>query len=762
MQLVPIGTVGEIYIGGVGVSPGYINRPDLNLTKFPKNPFTGKGTLYATGDFGRWLPNGEVECLGRMDNQVKLRGFRIELDEIDYYISQFPSIQANVTVVSKNNDDKVIVSYFVPQAYANQTKSTDIDQRCYHSNTCLISDLRGFLKEQLPNYSIPSVFIPLSELPLSTNGKVDKTALPCHKAALKSMISQQVDPVSGGIYSPTQNTLNNIWQQTLGLDSMIPLHTNFFDLGGHSILATRLGIQVRKSFGIDIPISLVFRQPTIYSMAAAVDQFNQAASNITTNILSINNAVARTVSSKHPPLNHNNVPFVFSERIRTGEAPIFFLTGATGFLGAFILAHLLIRFPTATVLCVVRAQSPEHAFNRIKSSSINHLLWQSQWNIIASETDSQLGCKIGYGSRQVRVVVGDLSQPRLGITTAEWQSLARDVDAIIHNGALVHWMYPYSKFRSPNVLGTLAAIDLATTDYVKPLHFISSLSVFNSSHYIELSSETQSSINSGILESDGLEGSRHGLPSGYDQSKWVADKLILEARARGYPFTIIRPGFVVGSSTTGVINTDDFQWRLVKGCIQLGKAPVLDNEINMCPVDYIAELVAEVVAQPEALDLGIFHIESPTRFSYSDMFGQLRLYGYKVDSIPYTLWCNHLKEATDKSIENALYSVLQFAQGDMPKDTRLPILDTSHTQALCQIGGMSCPPISSLIGLYLAYMVKVGFLTPPTLSILPDARASCQEVTTETPPNSHMTVTRQALPQLPMEVSVMINRNNRI
>ncbi|RKP35182.1 male sterility protein-domain-containing protein, partial [Dimargaris cristalligena] len=758
-----IGTVGEIYIGGIGVSPGYINRPDLNQAKFPKNPFTGKGTLYATGDFGRWLPNGEVEYLGRMDNQVKIRGFRIELDEIDYYIAQFPSIQANVTVVRKDdNDDKIIVSYIVPQANVNQTKSTDIDQRHYHRNTCLISDLRGLLKKQLPSYSIPSVFVPLPELPLSTNGKVDKAALPYYKDALKSMISQQytsvsrdntsvsaaTDPLSE--YSPTQNTLNNIWQQTLGLDSMIPLHTNFFELGGHSILATRLGIQVRKRFGIDIPVSLVFQHPTVYSMAAAVDQFAQATSNIVSKPSAIDNTVTRPVSSEHPPVqsspdpsteysndfatlidqlppplstiqfNNSDTPFVFPVRIRSGEAPIFFLTGATGFLGAFILAHLLMHFPTATVICLVRAQSPEHAFDRIKSSCINSLLWQTQWDITTSETSTYPDCKIGYGSQRVRVVVGDLAQPRLGISLAEWQSLARGVDAIIHNGALVYWMYPYSKFRSSNVLGTLATIELATSDHVKPLHFVSSISVFNSSHYIQLTRPedivlAQAKIGTGVLESDDLEGSRYDLPSGYDQSKWVADKLILEARARGYPCTIIRPGFVVGSSKTGVINSDDFQWRLVKGCIQLGKAPVLDNAINMCPVDYIAEFVVQVVAQPQALDQGTFHIESPSRFSYNDMFDQLRLYGFSIVSIPYSLWCVYIKEATDKSTDNALYPVLQFTQDDMPKNTRLPILDTSHTQVICHTGGIDCPPISSLIGLYLAYMVKVGFITPPTL-----------------------------------------------
>ncbi|RKP36149.1 male sterility protein-domain-containing protein, partial [Dimargaris cristalligena] len=672
LHLVPIGAVGKIYIGGIGVSRGYITQPNLNAEKFFDNPFTGQGKLYYTGDLGRWLPTGQVDCLGRIDNQIKIRGFRVELDEIDSNILHYPQIRACVTVLQKNNSsDDILVSYIVPefigpfQVPGNMVSGIPViisDDMCLGGDFVgLGSKIKEHLKQVLPRYSVPSIFILLTHLPMNSNQKVDKSALPWHQEVL---ITKKLGPdglVTGdngtatdepnliANYSPTQASLCKIWQQVLGEDSVIPLHSNFFNLGGHSILATRMTIQVQNIFGASIPHNLVFRQPTIYGMALEIDHTLDLNfdNHPTTYSMDFDDLVHQL-----PPLlkdHSDNWLTIFPDEAWPGDAPVFFLTGATGFLGTFILATLLSHYPSATVHCLVRAQSSKQAFERIKTSCMGRLVWQS--------------------NQQVRAIVGDLAQPHLGIAEAEWVSLTRVVDVIIHNGALVHWMYPYEKFRGPNVLGTLAALELATTHHIKSLHYISTLSVFTKDNL------TQSILDTGIPESDDLERSRFNISAGYDQSKWVADKLIQEAHIRGYPCTIIRPGFIVGASESGVVNTDDFLWRLVKGSIQLGKAPIMDCTVNMCPVDYVAEILVRIVSEPKALTTGTFHVNAPAPFSYNDVFDQLRVYGFTLEIIDYPIWCKHLKAAAQKPDDNALYSLLMFVLDNLPEMMNFPTIN---------------------------------------------------------------------------------------
>ncbi|RKP38147.1 male sterility protein-domain-containing protein, partial [Dimargaris cristalligena] len=669
-----IGAVGEIYIGGIGVSQGYINRSDLNPVKFIKNIFTGQGRLYRTGDLGRWLPDGQIQCLGRTDNQIKIRGFRVELDEIDSTILHHPQIRTSATILSHaTNGDQVLVSYIVPKFTGPSNYTTressgkpliiGEDEGPDNYLYSLVSEVRESLNNTLPSYSIPSCFVPLTHLPVNANGKIDKLSLPCHKAFQSSEKYRPYAPTMRDIssisdvsnhlvnYSPTQISLNKIWQHILDLDSATPLHSNFFSMGGHSILATRLAIQVQKVFGANIPHSLVFREPTIYGMANEIDRLMLAGTTNTVNIPPAEK-IAQIVSSQKAysaDLNTNSTPDL--NLVRSGGAPTFFLTGATGFLGTFILTNLLSHFPSATVYCLARAQDPNRAFDRIKTSCINRLVWQSH--------------------QQIRAIVGDLAQPHLGITEVEWKSLAEIVDVVIHNGAQIHWMHPYEKLRGPNVLGTLEALKLATTHHIKPFHFISTLSVFTNDYPTHLTKSNKE----GYSTDNTFPGSRLSIPAGYDQTKWVADKLILEAQSRGYPCTIVRPGFIVGASQSGVVNTDDFLWRFVKGCIQLGKAPTMDSAMAMCPVDYAAEVIVQVAINPDALAVGTFHIDMATRFSYNNIFDHIRMLGFTLDAVAYTNWCNYLKAAVKRPVDNALYPLLLFVLDSLPEMMDFPAID---------------------------------------------------------------------------------------
>ena len=250
MQPVPIGVQGELHIGGAGLALGYLNRPQLNAEKFIPNPFDkAKGSkLYKTGDLARYLPDGNIEYLGRIDNQVKIRGFRIELGEIEALLSQREDVQSSCVIAREDvPGNKIIVAYIVllPQM------------------TATISELRQFLKDQLPKYMIPNAFVILELLPLTPNGKIDRRALPAPEYG-SELSDKYVAPRNF-----IEETLATIWAQFLGVKK-VGIHDNFFELGGDSILSISI-IARAKQAGLELTVKQLFAHQTIAELAAVTE-----------------------------------------------------------------------------------------------------------------------------------------------------------------------------------------------------------------------------------------------------------------------------------------------------------------------------------------------------------------------------------------------------------------------------------------------------------------------------------------------------------
>jgi amino acid adenylation domain-containing protein len=246
---VPVGVPGELYLGGVGLAQGYLNRPDLSVSKFISNPFDGGSTkLYRTGDEVRYLKGGELEYIGRLDSQIKIRGFRVELGEIEAALQKLPAVRNAVVVVRKlQAGDQQIIAYIVAER--------DIKSDA----------LREALRLWLPDYMVPSAFVILDSLPLTPNGKVDRDALP----------SPDFDGLrTTGPVPPTtveEKQLVEIWKNLLPVKE-IGIQDSFFDLGGHSMLATQFIEAVRENIGVSIPVSALFRAPTIQAFARLLHQ----------------------------------------------------------------------------------------------------------------------------------------------------------------------------------------------------------------------------------------------------------------------------------------------------------------------------------------------------------------------------------------------------------------------------------------------------------------------------------------------------------
>ncbi|MBW4429031.1 MAG: amino acid adenylation domain-containing protein [Nostoc desertorum CM1-VF14] len=250
LQPVPIGTPGEIYIGGDGLARGYLNRPELNKERFIPSPFDN-AKLYKTGDLARYLPDRNIEFVGRVDNQVKIRGFRIELGEVEALLSQHPDIRQAVAIVREDiPGDKRLVAYIVP-----------------HQKSAANSiSFKRFLEEKLPSYMIPAALMILDSLPLTPNGKVDRRNLPAPARTRSDLEEIFVAP-----RNPIEEKLAGIWTQLLGLD-VIGVNDNFFHLGGHSLIATQMLARVRDVFSVELFFPQIFTHPTIAALTQLIAQ----------------------------------------------------------------------------------------------------------------------------------------------------------------------------------------------------------------------------------------------------------------------------------------------------------------------------------------------------------------------------------------------------------------------------------------------------------------------------------------------------------
>jgi amino acid adenylation domain-containing protein len=253
LRALPVGVRGELCVGGVGVGRGYLREPARTAEVFVPDLFSEEGSsrLYRTGDLACWRADGTVQFLGRIDYQVKIRGYRIELGEIDAALEEHESVEeALVTVREDTPGNKRLVAYLVP---ALQTAP-------------VISELRGYLKEKLPEYMVPSAFVILDEMPLTPNGKIDRRALPSPGTARPESERSFVAP-----RNPTEETLARILLQILNLQQ-VGVHDDFFELGGHSLLATQVISRLREAFHVELPLREIFEHPTIAELAQVISR----------------------------------------------------------------------------------------------------------------------------------------------------------------------------------------------------------------------------------------------------------------------------------------------------------------------------------------------------------------------------------------------------------------------------------------------------------------------------------------------------------
>ncbi|WP_366511397.1 thioester reductase domain-containing protein, partial [Moorena sp. SIO4A1] len=418
----------------------------------------------------------------------------------------------------------------------------------------------------------------------------------------------------------------------------------------------------------------LFESPTVAGVAQAIEKRHDSTQ-VTNQVRDLRAEVI--LDSK---IQNQSVAFEYIT-----EPKNIFLTGSTGFLGVYLLSELLEQ-TQGDIYCLVRATSSEQGKQRLQRALESYSLW--------NETKSS----------RIIPVIGELSAPLFGLDEPQFNHLASQVDVIYHNGAWVNFVYSYSILKPANVLGTHEVLRLASQAKIKPVHFISTISVFFSSAY---------SDKEVIFESDSLDYSPDN-DDGYSESKWVAEKLVMEARDRNLPVCIYRPGRITGHSQTGFCNTEDLFSRMVKGCIQLGAVPNLEGVFSdIVPVDYVSKAIVNISQQKESLGKA-FHMVNPNDIYVNEAFNMLCSWGYPIEKMDYEKWRTKLICQAENSNKNALYPLLPLFSEEFPVNAKMPRYDCKHTIHGLADTDIVCPSIDSkLLNTYYSYFQSSGFLNAP-------------------------------------------------
>ena len=688
---VAAGTAGEICIGGPPVARGYLGRPALTAERFVPDPSGAPGSrMYRTGDLGRWLKGGDLEVAGRMDRQLKVRGFRVEPGEIESVLSGHPDIdQVSVVASTRSSGDTRLVAYYTPSAGATPRAGT------HHPPA---ATFRSYLLDRLPGYMIPAAFIARHRLPTSPErDRAPARQSPPDRPAPHPTLPRQRAPRPGERLTPTQAGLAALWTRLLHREH-IGLDDDFFALGGNSLLAAEMLAGTQASFRIPAdsvrPLTrCLLRDPTLRGFAAAVRDARSGGLGGDGDQQEIDFAgeAALDVSIRRDGARSRPRPDWRSPRE-------ILLTGATGFLGAHLLRELLAA-TDARIWCLVRARDESEALQRIAQAA-------ERYELPAPPPG------------RVAPLPGDLARPGLGLPDARFRALARDVDVIYHPGALVNFIYPYQELRAANVAGTREVIRLAGESRGIPVHYVSTTAV---------------------LAGLGVEGTREvteetplGYPEqlrmGYVETKYVAEELVRNAGRAGLPVAIYRPLDIVGSVDTGAWSTSTEMCALIRFMTDTGLAPDIDLSLDYVPADVCAAAIRHISATEGATGR-TYHLASPEHALLGTLVGRLRDRGYRIDDVAFADWVRELarQAALDPSHPMAAFMPLFVDRGgasgltvaEMYLAHVFPSYSRTNTERGLRGSGIAFPPVNGrLIDRNIDRLMESGYLASPSASHL--------------------------------------------
>lgn len=584
---------GELYVGGPGLARGYLGKPHLTAERF----VTYQGQrLYRTGDLAFQYDDGLLEIRGRCDSMVKIRGYSVHLGAVQSALEKLPSIRsAAVVAVGEEGKDKRLVAYIV----AEQERSWSISP---HSGAC--AELREQLRTYLAEFMLPNLFVEVDTLPLSpTTGKLDASELP-PPPARRSYGLEELSLVADAGVAEKTSFMATLWERLLGLDpGVVKADSNFFDLGGHSLMAVRLVNQIERKMECSVTVKQLYDHPTVKQLTSFVHTGLEQAES------------SQPMAEDWTLTGDLVVPDC--EPVSLSRARGVFVTGATGFLGAFLVARIL-EETECPVYCLVRPSgvAPQQ---RLESNLASYNLPLSP---------------------RLRAVAGDLSKEKLGLPKDDYQMLCRNTDLVFHCGAAVNYVHTYPVLKPHTVDGTREIVHLCCREGGKTLHYVSTNGIFPGG-------ET-------YYEDGDIDRHLPALQNGYGQSKWAAEKLVQEASLRGLPVVIYRPGNIGHHSRTGAANPNDFQTLMIRGCLASRCAPKAPEwNFEMTPVDFLTDAVT-AFAQSPADSTQIFHIVQHPTVPADAVFRRLQEDGFIDKIVERSEWLEALRRVAQEREDSQL------------------------------------------------------------------------------------------------------------
>ncbi|GFF22620.1 putative nonribosomal peptide synthase [Aspergillus udagawae] len=677
---VAVGEEGELLVGGPGVSPGYIDQAEKNAKAFIHvagmiDPTTGEPfRMYRTGDRVRLRSDGEYDFLGRHDHQVKIRGYRVELPAVESALMKTGHFSEGFAMRIDSKEEgagAALVAFVVLHDKANRNA---------------VEESMKAMRAALPEYMVPHIEV-VPEIPLNAHAKVDRRRLEdmYHERREKHICAVHRD-VRKNTSVNTREHLAQLWATILATPaSDYSDDDDFFALGGTSLQASLLITRVRQQFRAEISLLTLYDHSTLGQLASLIDLNRGTSMETIRRDCDLWIADTKLGDDLELPLG----PVVDWRRDTEGRV---FLTGATGFVGSFLLAALLAMPDVRQVGCLVRAPNAAIGLERLCGALAKYNLWQDAF------------------LPKLLPLPGSLEDAWLGMDEERFCEIAHWASVVFHLGARVNYTQPYSLHRPANVIGTLNIARFSVTGRIKGLHYCSSISCFGPTGFMT-GAKT-------VYEDGPLLAHLDALPydHGYAQSQWAADELLQRLVRRGFPIAVYRPGFVTGDRKTGACNPDDFFSRLIRASVDLRCYPDLPNQRKeFVPVDYVVDAMVHISASVFSLGHS-FHL-LPRRAVSIDMTECMELVarasGVVIKCVNYEEWIERLSASSHASLQPLLPMLAEKVHNGLSRwelYENMPTYDDTNTRrALATYpGGLKCPPFDSdLMKKYVRYLISV-------------------------------------------------------